>query len=135
MGIKKVYYLGYPDGELRNNIYHKVDSDIEKILKDLKPQTLLTYELRGISGHIDHIFTAIVVSFLYRKLKFIKKIYYFAEFKVVSWVMKNYFIYFPDGYSEKEVDHVENIKKVMDKKTEAVKAHKSQKKGWCNDNK
>ena len=42
--------------------------------------------------------------------------------------MKNYFIYFPDGYKRKDVDHVENVKAVWDLKKEAIRAHKSQNK-------
>jgi len=129
MGVKKVFFLGYPDGELCNNKYHKVASDIQKILDKFKPETILTYELRGISGHIDHVFVSMVCTYLYQKLSYIKKIFYYAESKVVSDMMgKRYFIYFPDGYNPEDVDYIENVKDTMDTKIKAVKQHVSQKK-------
>lgn len=126
LGVKKVFFLNYCDGELRNNIYHKVADDIKIILQKIKPTTLLTFEGKGVSGHLDHIFVTMVTNYLFQKLKFIRKIYYFAEFKLISKLMKNYFIYFPEGYSEKDVDHIEIVNKVWDQKVEAIKAHKSQ---------
>lgn len=127
LGVKKVFFLNYCDGELRNNIYHEVADDIKKILQTLKPSTLLTFEMRGVSGHIDHIFVSMVSTYLYQKLKFIRNIFYFAEFKLVSRLMKNYFVYFPEGYDRNTIDHVENVKAVMAKKVLAIKAHTSQK--------
>jgi LmbE family N-acetylglucosaminyl deacetylase len=127
LGIKKVYFLGYRDGELRNNIYHKVAKDIEKILIKLKPKILLTFETRGVSGHLDHVFVSLVTSFVFQKLKFIKKIYYAAILKKHSQQIKDYFIYFPEGYDRDQIDHIEDVAGVWDKKIEAIKAHKSQK--------
>lgn len=128
LGIKKVYFLKYCDGELNNNIYHKVSDDISKILHELKPSILLTYEMHGVSGHIDHIFVSMVSSYLFRKLKFIKKIYYFAEHKLISQLMKNYFVFFPEGYDESEVDQIEDVSEVNNIRISAAKAHLSQKK-------
>jgi LmbE family N-acetylglucosaminyl deacetylase len=128
LGIKKIYFLQYRDGELNNNIYHKVVSDIEKVLDKIKPSRLLTFELHGVSGHIDHVFTSMVASFLYLKKDYIKKIFYFAEKREFTDLQKDYFIYFPDGYKKDEIDHVENIEKVWDKKVRSIKAHGTQKK-------
>ncbi len=126
LGIKKIFFLGFCDGELKNNIYHKVAKDIENILKELKPSVLLTFEMRGVSGHIDHVLVSLVSTYLFEKLKFIKKIYYYAELKLISKLMKNYFIYFPEGYDKAEVDLVENVSSVIDIKIKAIKSHISQ---------
>ncbi len=128
LGVKKVFFLGYCDGELHNNIYHKVTSDIEKILKKIKPEILLTFELKGISGHLDHVFVSMVTTFLYNKLTIIKSLYYSVAQKEISDAFKDYFIYFPDGCKREEVDHIENVSKVWNKKVEAIKAHNSQSK-------
>jgi LmbE family N-acetylglucosaminyl deacetylase len=127
LGVKKVFYLNYVDGNLSNNIYHKVANDVEKILLKLKPEALLTYDQKGISGHIDHIFTAMVATYLYYKLGFIKKIYYSVMLKMKEYSIDDYFIYIPDGYSKDEVDLIEDVEEVWQKKISAVKAHKSQK--------
>lgn len=126
LGIKKVFNLGYKDGELRNNIYHEVAEKIEKILTELKPDTLITFEPRGVSGHIDHMFCSMITSYLFRKLTFIKRVLYAATTKKVSREMKDYFIFFPPGYDKSEVDKVEEVGKYWDKKIKAIMAHESQ---------
>jgi len=128
LGVKKVYFLKYCDGELRNNIYHKVADEIKIILLKIRPSIILTFEYRGISGHLDHIFVSMVSSYLFEKLNFIKQIYYFAENKLISNLMKDYFIYFPDGYEPREVDHIEDVSSVVKTKIKAAKTHSSQKK-------
>ena len=128
LGVKKVFFLGYEDGELRNDLYHEVAAKIEKILLKIKPDTLMTFELRGISGHIDHVFCSMVTSYLFQKLPFVRKLLYAVTTKDVSDNMKNYFIYFPDGYEKSEVDLVVDVSKYWSQKIQSVKAHKSQKK-------
>lgn len=126
LGVKKVFYLNYEDGELSNNKYHKVAKEIELILEKIKPDTLVTFEMRGVSGHIDHIFCSMVTSYLFRKLSYVKRVMYFALLKEVSDKMEDYFIYFPQGFGEKEVDEVIDVSKFWDKKVAAIKAHKYQ---------
>ena len=126
LGIKKIFFLDYKDGELKNNIYHRVSADIEKILHKLKPDNLITFELRGVSGHIDHVFCSMITTFVFQKLEFTKTLLYYAAPKQVSDGMKDYFIYFPQGYKKSEVDKVVDIKKYWDKKIKAIKAHQSQ---------
>src|SRR5579872_4442081 len=55
LGVKKVIFLDFIDGTLSNSLYHKLAEKITQYLNELKPEMLLTYENRGISGHIDHI--------------------------------------------------------------------------------
>lgn len=128
LGVKKVYFLGFKDGTLSNNLYHKLASKIEKKLKKLKPETIITFEPHGISGHIDHITVSFVTTFVVQKLKFVKKLYYYC---ILSSERRrepgDYFIYFPDGYQENEIDWVNNTEEVWEKKVRAIKAHKSQK--------
>src|SRR5579872_864526 len=52
LGVKKVFFLGYTDGTLCNNLYHEIAEKIRKILQKLQPDILITFEPRGISGHI-----------------------------------------------------------------------------------
>jgi len=126
LGIKKVFCLNYTDGELKNNIYHRVAADIEKIISKVHPDTLMTFELRGVSGHLDHVFCSLVASYLFRNTDYIQEIMYFAAHMETSKRMKDYFIYFPDGYENKDADLVIDISKQWDKKIAAIKAHKSQ---------
>ena len=128
LGVKKVFCLSYEDGELSNNNYHDIAGKVEKILKKIKPDTLMTFEMRGVSGHIDHVFCSMVTSYLFTRLSFVKKLMYYATHKDISEKMSDYFIYFPPGYKESEVDEVVDISKYWHQKTQAIKAHASQKK-------
>ncbi len=128
LGVKRVYCLGYKDGELCNNLYHEVAREVRKILDKIKPDTLMTFEMRGVSGHVDHVFCSMVSSYIFRETKYIKKILYYCLPKIMAKLEKNYFIYFPPGYSKNEVDLVENVTEFWDIKIQAIKAHESQKK-------
>lgn len=126
LGVKKVFFLGFRDGELSNNLYQPLAKKIEKILRRLKSETIITYEPRGISGHIDHIMVSMVSSFVFQKLKFIKKIMYFCAPEKIIEMNRDYFIYVPPGYKEREIDLTVDVSKVWDQKIAAMFAHKSQ---------
>lgn len=79
LGIKQVYFLGFIDGTLSNSLYHKLAAEIEKHLKRLKPELILTSNPNGGSGHIDHIVVSMVSSFVFERLKFINKIMHTAQ--------------------------------------------------------
>src|SRR3989344_3431403 len=77
LGVKKVYFLNFIDGTLSNSLYHQLASKIETKLKILKPDSLLTFEPRGISGHIDHITVSMVTSYVFQRLSFVRKLLHF----------------------------------------------------------
>lgn len=124
LGVKKIFFLGFKDGELSNNLYHKLADKIQKILETLTPEKIMTDEIRGISGHIDHITVAMVTTFVFYKLPFIKELMYYCTEK--REVMRDYFIYMPPGFDKKDMDLRIDISDVWDKKVAAIKAHKSQ---------
>lgn len=126
LGVKKVFFLGYKDGSLSNNLYHEVAKRINSIALKVKADTLLTYEPKGISGHIDHIFCSMISSFIFRENTKIKKVLYYLRLKSVSSLMKKYFIYFPEGYKKNEIDLVIDTSKQWEKRKLAIKAHQSQ---------
>jgi len=124
MGVKDVFFLDFDDGSLSNNIYHQVSEKIEKIINKINPSVFLTYEPRGVSGHVDHFFTSMVVSFLASKLK--KTVFYYCLSKKQRQFIKDYFIFFPEGYSEEEIDLKLNVEKYREKKERLIKIHKTQ---------
>ncbi|OGZ94473.1 MAG: hypothetical protein A2633_03485 [Candidatus Sungbacteria bacterium RIFCSPHIGHO2_01_FULL_47_32] len=128
LGVKKVFFLGFKDGTLSNNLYHDLACSVERVLQKLKPDTLITFELRGVSGHIDHIVTAFVVTYVFERMPFIKKLMYFCVTAKFRKPMKSYFIHVPPGYDESEIDEAIDISTVFEKKIAAVQAHVSQKK-------
>jgi LmbE family N-acetylglucosaminyl deacetylase len=130
MGITKVDFLNFADGSLNNNNYHRLAQAIEKKLKQYRPQTVMTYEPRGVSGHIDHVAVSLVVSFVVKRLDFVKKVLYFCELKrTMKLLQKNfgdYFIFVPPGYKRSEVDLVINTEAYWQTRLKAMACHRSQ---------
>lgn len=123
LGVKKMWFLRYKDGLLSNNLYHKVAADLEKLIQKIKPDYLLTYEWRGVSGHIDHVFTSFVVSFLAKKMRLCVLYYGLIDSEKV---FSDYFIFFPPGYKKRDFDLLVNIEEVYEMKKKAILCHKSQ---------
>ncbi|MDO8487353.1 MAG: PIG-L deacetylase family protein [Candidatus Curtissbacteria bacterium] len=127
LGVKKIYFLGFIDGTLSNSLYHALAKKIENHLKRLKPETVITTEPRGVSGHIDHITVSMTTSFACRKLPFVKTIlYHCITDKMRSGFGDDYFVYFPPGYKKSEIGKIVDVSDVWDVKMKAMFAHKSQ---------
>lgn len=129
LGIKSkdIHMLGFDDGSLSNNNYHLVVDKMEKILTKIKPDTLLTYNQNGVSGHLDHIAVSMESSYLFEKLRFVRQILYFTHTNIVKKLMgRKYFIYFPNGLSKREMDLKVDVGNYLNTKIKAIKAHVSQ---------
>lgn len=129
LGVKKRYCLKYKDGTLSNNKYHEIASKIEKILKKIKPDIIMTFEPKGVSGHIDHIAVSMMTTYVFKKNPWIKKLMYYCILNTRrEKYLDDYFIYFPEGYKRSEIDEEIDTTKTLRTKIEAISAHKSQKK-------
>jgi len=130
LGIKKVFFLDFKDGSLCNNLYHQVAEKIYQIIKTINAGIILTYENLGVSGHLDHIAVSLICSYLYEKHpKQIKKIFYYCLLHSEKKSMKDYFIFWPQGYYKKEINYYLKIDQtLLEKKIAAIKCHQSQKK-------
>lgn len=126
LGVTKIHKLAFPDGGLCNHSYHDVAAKIEKILKIEKPDSLITFEIRGLTGHLDHIATSMITTFVFKKLKSIKNLYYYCMSDRLTRLIPKYFVYFPRGFSKTEIDECVEIKDVWKQKIESIKSHKSQ---------
>lgn len=128
LGIKRVHFLGFSDGTLCNAVYHQLAEKISKRLSLYKPETIITFEPRGISGHIDHVTVSLATTYVFYRLPFIKTLLYYCISNAERKLIKDYFIYFPPGYKNDEIDKVVDIKRHWLQKVQAMRAHKSQKK-------
>jgi N-acetylglucosamine malate deacetylase 2 len=128
LGIKEVIFLDYPDGSLNNNVYHQIAKEIQEVVRRLKPQRLITFEPRGVSGHLDHIAVSMISSYVFRENKDIKELWYFCELerKRARKLRDHYFIYFPEGYRKAEIDRVVDTSSVYQIQVKAMRAHQSQ---------
>lgn len=126
LGVKKVYFLGFRDGTLSNNLYHKLAEKVRFHLEILKPEIVITFEPHGVSGHIDHITVSMATTYVVKKLSFVKELWYHCIKRRRAEFMKDYFIYFPPGYTDAEIDKVVDISDVWDIKVKAMYQHESQ---------
>lgn len=126
LGVKEVIFFDFSDGDLSNNLYHDLADKVREKVEDLKPEIIITFDQKGVSGHIDHIVVSMVSTFIFQKEPSISELWYFVNPKELSDMVNDYFVYFPPGIEESEADKVIDISEFFDKKIEAIKAHKSQ---------
>ncbi len=127
LGVKRVFFLHHKDGGLCNNNYHAIAAECQAIIDDLRPDTLLTYEHHGISGHLDHIAMSMISSFLFERLSYVHTcMYYCLRHDQNLRKPGEYFVYFPAGYAEEHIDQVFDVSSVLDIKKEAIQKHISQ---------
>lgn len=128
LGVKEVFFLDFEDGTLSNNLYHKLADAITAKLDELKPDTILTYEPRGVSGHLDHVAVSLVSTYVFYKRDYIKTLKYYCLSSEQSWTDGEYYIYFPPGYPASQIDEIVDVADVWDIKKHAMYAHSSQRK-------
>jgi LmbE family N-acetylglucosaminyl deacetylase len=126
LGITQVEFFDFKDGCLCNGDIAPLMKTITEKVESLKPDILVTFNLNGVSGHVDHIAVASAVTKVFDETKIAEKLYYFTESKALSDKMQHYFIYFPHGEIREKVDEVVDISDVYDVKIAAMKAHMSQ---------
>lgn len=126
LGVKDVFFLDFLDGQLSNDKYHTMAESIRGILEGIKPEILMTFEERGISGHLDHIAVTMVTNYLFERVDYAKTLMLFSILKEESDGITDYFIYVPPGRKKSEIDRTIDITSVYDLKTKALKMHRSQ---------
>lgn len=127
LGIKGVFFLGFKDGTLSNDRYHKIARCIEEKLDEFDPEIVMTYEPKGVSGHLDHIAISFITTYVIKNLHTKPELWYyhvsFPEYEVIG---KDYFIYFPPGIKKEDADKIIDVSEVWEKRIEALHAHLSQ---------
>ncbi len=126
LGIKEVFFLNFVDGSLCNSNYHQVSEKLKRLLDQLKPETIITFNPNGLSGHIDHVVVTSVINFLFSRLNYLKHIMYFCMRDIERKFIPSYFVFMPDGLAKKEAHKVVDVSTVWKQKVAAIKAHKSQ---------
>lgn len=127
LGVHHTIFLNFKDGFLCNDSYHAVSAEIEKVLKQLEPIHLITFEPRGFSGHVDHMVVSSVTTHLYEKLPFVKKLSYFCINQKQRQAIPTYFVHFPPGYRDNQIDETVDVSGVWKEKLHAIECHASQK--------
>ena len=126
LGVKKVFFLGFEDGTLSNNIYHAVGKEIEKKLKKLNPSTVITFEQGGVSGHIDHIAVHFITTYVVKNLTKKPELWYYFVPDTHSSLTSDYFIHYPTPPQATIAEKVISTIDVWETKKKAMLIHKSQ---------
>lgn len=126
LGIEHVHFLRWQDGELSNDKYHLLAKSLKDILDKYQPEKIITFEPRGLTGHIDHIIVTSVINFIAPKLSYIQEVLYFCFIQKQREFINDYFIFFPPGYKKSEVDMEVDVSSVWEKRTQSIYSHKSQ---------
>nr|MBP9690626.1 PIG-L family deacetylase [Candidatus Woesebacteria bacterium] len=108
LSVEDVFFLGYKDGTLSNNQYHAIAEDIRKIADEFEPEIFLTYENRGVSGHLDHVAMSLITHYVFHQVTYAKQLLSYILLKDATDQLRNYFIYVPHGYDREDVDLVVN---------------------------
>lgn len=127
LGVAKVEFLDFIDGTLCNAVYHQLADKIMQKINSFQPQVVLTIDRLGVSGHLDHIAVSLTTTYAFLNTNTPKKLYYHCLAKENrDKELDRYFIYFPEGYDQKEITTRIDWGAYWDKKVEAMKQHKSQ---------
>lgn len=127
VGGKGVHFLGFIDGTLCNGLYHQIADAVQTYVDLYQPTILMSWEPRGITGHIDHIVMSMVTHFVYHRSPCVKKLMLFCKSESQTRdFMNDYFIYRPPGYPRADIDEVIEVSGEWETKIKAMQCHKTQ---------
>lgn len=69
LGLSGMTVLNLPDGELKHLDPHVIEDEIEKEIKSIHPDVIITYAIHGVSGFHDHLVSHAVVKNLFCRMK------------------------------------------------------------------
>jgi len=87
----------------------------------------MTYELRGVSGHLDHVAMAMITHYVFHKASYTEKLMTYGLLRTATDALRDYFIYVPHGFRKEHVDEIVDVTDYWDLKKRAVSEHMSQK--------
>lgn len=140
IGASNMRALGYPDGQLSNNLYLEITEKIIHYIKTIVPTDekatvdFMTFDQNGLSGHLDHIAVSFITTFVYLKLREeyhetavnIDQLKYFCLPETLATHANTNWLFMPAGRKLEDIDEIVDITDVYQKKLEIMAAHHSQ---------
>lgn len=126
LGVQQVEFLDFEDGTLGNRDLKRLEEIITQKIEEFQPDRLLTFDLNGLSGHLDHIAVSSATTQAFRKTNSAAELYYFTLPFDCTMMSRDYFVYFPVGASTVEIDVRVDVSSVWPQRIEALHAHESQ---------
>ncbi len=78
LGASDIRFLGYMDGMLSLANPKEVVINILQVIKEIKPQIIITFGSDGISGHPDHVAISRLTTKAYDRSRSIQRLFYIA---------------------------------------------------------
>lgn len=128
LGIARVEFLDFVDGTIGNHAIPQLRENITAKIMSFQPHRILTFDLTGVSGHLDHIAVANAATTAFDKTGIAEELYYWTLSREDSALVKDYFIHFPAGRELDEIDKTIDVAPVWEERLQAMWCHKSQKK-------
>jgi len=134
IGATSMTHLGYKDGTLSNTSLVEITEQLEQLVRDkldddVTEVEFMSFELGGISGHIDHIVAARATCGVFYRMKpydarFTRvRLFCITEERLsepdVSW------IFMDKGYAADECEHVD-VTDLLERRIEIIRTHTSQ---------
>ncbi len=137
LGIDRLIHLGFTDGKLHQTDKTLITNKIVPIIREERPDIIITFHPNGISGHLDHVATTEVTKAAFIKAAETangsfpshraKKLYYYslslsmaAMYRTI-YPHKNYY-----GLSNKKITTIISTKDYVTKRLEALHCHQTQ---------
>ncbi|NOX37950.1 MAG: PIG-L family deacetylase [Calditrichaeota bacterium] len=127
LGIRDVQVLTYPDGQLNTISYAEGESVVMKEIDRVRPDTVITFHDRGISGHPDHVVVARWCRNAVRQRDADIRLFYFGLSPQQASRIPNRQL-FPIPPSD--ITHAISVKEYLPFKIKAIHCHQSQLELW-----
>lgn len=135
LGVSSQKFLAYHDGKLCNDQMEKIGQQIIDIVnqtidEETTAVELMSTDLNGITGHIDHIVAARAASFAYHRLKSadsrLTKLRLACVPRHVAPEVDTRWLFAEPGRTQQEIDEVVDAREHRDKIISIMKTHHSQ---------
>lgn len=137
LGTASVNYLGYNDGQLNNLAMIKVGNHLVDFITDtLKNASanaraeIITLDLNGYTGHIDHIVAARAASFAFYRIKEIdkrlKRILYACLPEHLYPTINTNWLFMEKGRSQADINEIVDARQYREELIELTRAHYTQ---------
>lgn len=127
LGAKKLSYLDYIDGTISNTVMEELIARVKAKADDFKPDVMLTFDLGGISGHLDHVAMNVAATKAFYQVREVKKLYYFAVEKTFTDKMREKTGRVAFGRNPEEITTIIDVKDFLETKIKAAQEHQTQK--------
>ncbi len=135
IGATTMTHLGYKDSTLSNTsmieIADTIEQQVRTVIDERQPDSVefITFELGGISGHIDHIVAARAVCLVFYRLRpyepCLHRVRLFCLPKSLQPDQNTGWVFMDAGYDDEQLEKID-VSSVLDQRIAVIETHKTQ---------